>query len=299
MMSGMTAGGGSKGFGGGSGGGIGSGMGVGVGNGRNFVGKSVMGAKIFAAKIAVFMDASGSMSGYIDRVETEIRKKFPDADVFCYNGLFITAQDGMVIGGDSFRGQPVRSSGLGVRETDPKKLTGVGKNIYKKFDDNFKMGSAGAWIDVMRQQRSYDALVLFSDFQDGVTQYRINGEKAEANVQGGGYPIVYYDGTNTSIARGSDARKPTEKRWEDELVSAFAAAKSGRGPKLYLFSTEIEPQPIFARCVAASGGQSKMVEWLRSGGNPPPDADELTIGKPTVVKGPPGDLTPAGVRAQR
>jgi hypothetical protein len=42
-----------------------------------------------------------------------------------------------------------------------------------------------------------------------------------------------------------------------------------------------------------------MVEWLRSGGNPPPDADELTIGKPTVVKGPPGDLTPAGVRALR
>ena len=46
-------------------------------------------------------------------------------------------------------------------------------------------------------------------------------------------------------------------------------------------------------CVAASGGQSKMVEWLRSGGNPPPDADELTIGKPTVVSAPPGDLTPA------
>jgi len=271
MMSGMTAGGGSKGFGGGSGGGIGSGMGVGVGNGRNFVGKSVMGAKIFAAKIAVFMDASGSMSGYIDRVETEIRKKFPDADVFCYNGLFITAQDGMVIGGDSFRGQPVRSSGLGVRETDPKKLTGVGKNIYKKFDDNFKMGSAGAWIDVMRQQRSYDALVLFSDFQDGVTQYRIKGEKAEANVQGGGYPIVYYDGTNTSIARGSDARKPTEKRWEEEWLKSFADAKDGKGPRLYCFSTQVEPQQLLSRCVVASGGQIKMVEWLRTGGQPPED----------------------------
>jgi hypothetical protein len=41
---------------------IGSGMGVGVGNGRNFVGKSVMGAKIFAAKIAVFMDDAMAMS---------------------------------------------------------------------------------------------------------------------------------------------------------------------------------------------------------------------------------------------
>jgi hypothetical protein len=42
-----------------------------------------------------------------------------------------------------------------------------------------------------------------------------------------------------------------------------------------------------------------MVEWLRSGGNPPPDADELTIGKPTVVQGRSGDLTPNEVRAMR
>jgi len=290
MMSGMTAGGGSKGFGGGSGGGIGSGMGVGVGNGRNFVGKSVMGAKIFAAKIAVFMDASGSMSGYIDRVEAEIRKKFPDADVFCYNGLFITAQDGMVVGGDNFRGQPVRTSGLGVRETDQKKLTGAGKNIYKKFDDNFKMGSAGAWIDIMRQQRSYDALVLFSDFQDGVTQYRIKGEKAETNVQGGGYPIVYYDGIRPDVARGNDTRKPTEKRWEEEWLKSFSDAKDGKGPRLYCFSTQVEPQQLLSKCVVASGGQIKMVEWLRTGGQPPAD--------PTAASGAPaaaGAAPAAGV----
>ena len=271
MISGMTAGGGSKGFGGGSGGGIGSGMGVGVGNGRNFVGKSVMGAKIFAVKIAVFMDASGSMSGYLDRVEAEIRKQFPDADVYCYNGLFITVQDGMVVGGDRFKGQPVRSAGLGVRETDQKKLTGTGKNLYKKFDDNFKMGSAGAWLDIMRQQRSYDALVLFSDFQDGVTQYRIKGEKADANVQGGGFPIVYYDGINPSVARGSDARKPAEKRWEEEWLKSFADAKDGKGPRLYCFSTQVEPQQLLSKCVTASGGQIKMVTWLRTGEKPPED----------------------------
>jgi len=271
MMAGMTAGGSSKGFGGGSGGGIGSGMGVGVGNGRNFVGKSVMGAKIFAAKIAVFLDASGSMSGYIDRVETEIRKQFPDADVYCYNGLFITVQDGMVIGGEHFRGQPVRSSGLGVRETEQKKLTGTGKNLYKKFDDNFKQGSAGAWLDIMRQQRSYDALVLFSDFQDGVTQYRIKGEKADTNVQGGGYPIIYYDGVRADVARGSDARKPVERRWEEEWLKSFSDAKDGEGPRLYCFSTEQEPQQLLSKCVLASGGQIKMVTWLKTGGAPPED----------------------------
>jgi len=113
--------------------------------------------------------------------------------------------------------------------------------------------------------------VLFSDFQDGVTQYRIKGEKAEANVQGGGYPIVYYDGTNTSIARGSDARKPTEKRWEEEWLKSFADAKDGKGPRLYCFSTQVEPQQLLSRCVVASGGQIKMVEWLRTGGQPPED----------------------------
>jgi hypothetical protein len=271
MMSGMTAGGSSKGFGGGSGGGIGSGMGVGVGNGRNFVGKSVMGAKIFAVKIAVFMDASGSMSGYLDRVEAEIRKQFPDADVYCYNGLFITVQDGVVLGGEHFRGQPVRTSGVGVRETDQKKLSGTGKNLYKKFDENFKQGSAGAWIDIMRQQRNYDALVLFSDFQDGVTQFRMKGEKVDKNVQGGGFPIVYYDGIRADVARGNDSRKPAEKRWEEEWLKSFSDAKDGKGPRLYCFSTEQEPQPLLTKCVTASGGQIKMVTWLRTGGQPPED----------------------------
>ena len=272
LNSGLMGGGSSKGFGGGSGGGIGSGMGIGVGNGKNFVGRPVMGAKIFAQRIAVFMDASGSMTPYLERVEAEIRKQFPDADVYMYNGLFITAQDGLVLGGKRFKGQPVRSSGTGARETDPKKLTGSGKTILKKYDDNFKQGSAGAWIDIMKEERAYDALVLFSDFQDGVTQYRIKGEKADSNVQGGGFPIVYYDGINTSIARGADSRKPDEKRWEQEWLKAFNDARDGKGPRLYLFSTHIEPQELLSKCATGSGGQVKMVTWLRTGGQPPPEA---------------------------
>jgi hypothetical protein len=271
MISGMMAGGSSKGFGGGSGGGIGSGMGVGVGNGRNFVGRPVMGAKIFAQRIAVFMDSSGSMTPYLDRVEAEIRKQFPDADVYMYNGLFIYAQDGFVTGGKRFKGQPIRSFGTGARETDQKKLTGSGKTIFKKYDDNFKQGSAGAWIDIMKEEKGYDALVLFSDFQDGVTQYRIKGEKADANVQGGGYPIVYYDGIRTDIARGADNRKADEKRWEQEWLKAFNDARDGRGPRLYLFSTQVEPQELLTKCATGSGGQIKMVTWLRTGGQPPPD----------------------------
>ncbi len=299
MISGMMSGGSSKGFGGGSGGGIGSGMGVGVGNGKNFIGRPVMGAKIFAQRIAVFMDASGSMQGYLDRVESEIRKQFPDADVYMYNGLFITAQDGLVLGGKRFKGQPVRSSGTGARETDPKKLTGSGKTILKKYDDNFKQGSAGAWIDIMKEERAYDALVLFSDFQDGVTQYRIKGEKADSNVQGGGFPIVYYDGINTSIARGNDTRKPEEKRWEQEWLKAFNDARDGKGPRLYLFSTQIEPQELLSKCATGSGGQVKMVTWLRTGGQPPPEPVDPATAGDKAISTDPAAMQPPGAKAYK
>jgi hypothetical protein len=264
---------------------------------RNFVGKPVMGARINATKVAVFMDASRSMGRYLDRVESEIRKQFPTADVFMYAGVWTNVKDDVIIGGSRYKGTTGRTGAPPVKFTDPDKLTTNGKRIFKQYDDNFKTGCVGAWIDIMRNERAYDGLVIFSDFQDGVTQYRSpKGDKSDSYSTRDA-TIIYCDSVRSRLP--TDDRKPTEKRWEDELVSAFAAAKSGRGPRLYLFSTEIEPQPIFARCVAASGGQSKMVEWLRNGGNPPPDADDITIGKPTVVKGPPGDLTPGGVRAMR
>lgn len=287
----------SKGFGGGSGGGLGAGKGVGVGTMRSFVGKPVMGAHIVATKVAVFMDASKSMGRYLDRVESEIRKQFPTADVFMYAGIWTNVKDDVIIGGSRYRGTTGRSGAPPVKFTDPDKLTANGKRIFKQYDDNFKTGCVGAWIDIMSNERAYDGLVIFSDFQDGVTQYRSPKGDKSASYSTRDTTIIYCDSVRSRLP--TDDRKPTEKRWEDELVNAFAAAKSGRGPRLYLFSTEIEPQPIFARCVAASGGQSKMVEWLRNGGNPPTEADEITIGKPTVVKGPPGDLTPAGVRALR
>jgi hypothetical protein len=271
LLSGMLAGGASKGFGGGSGGGIGTGMGLGVGGGKNFVGRPVMGARIMAQKIAVYMDASGSMGNYLDRVEAEIRKQFPDADVFMYNGIFTFVQDGSVIGGLRFKGQPIRSSGAGIRDTDPKKLSAMGKAVLKKYDTNFMTGSVGAWIDIMRQEKGYDALVLFSDFEDGVTQWRIKGEKGATGKGGSSFPVVYYDGTRTDVGGGTDVRKPAEKTWEEEWLRSFAAGKDGHGPRLYCFSTEQEPQPLISKCVVASGGQIKMVKWLRDGGEPPPE----------------------------
>jgi len=271
MTSGMIAGGASKGFGGGSGGGIGSGKGIGVGNGRNFVGRPVMGAKIYASRIAVYLDASVSMRGYLQRVEDEIRKQFPEADIYRYNGAWTVVEDGDVVGGRRSKGK----EGVGPPQdpssfsTDVKTLTADGKNIYRRYDDNFRRGSVGAWIDVMCKEK-YDALVIFSDFQDGVDQYR-KGE------------MIYADGVRQQV----NTRKKADERWEGEWLAVFGRGRDGGGPKLYCFSTEIEPQPLLSQCIKVSGGETKMVTWLRTGGQapaPPPDPnDPQGQGGQTVV----------------
>ena len=191
MVSGAMAGGSSKGFGGGSGGGIGTGRGMGSGGGKNFVSKPVMGANIFSQRLAVYFDASASMLPYLERVEVQIREQFPDADVFLSNGVFIDVHDNEIVGGDKFKGTPFlnRATGNGSKKnakgelvetvTNVNKLTPQGRSIYKKYADNFKKGSVGGWLDILKDDRTYDALIIFSDFQDGVRQIRT---KAIGNV---------------------------------------------------------------------------------------------------------------------
>ena len=213
MISGAMAGGSSKGFGGGSGGGIGTGRGMGSGGGKNFVAKPVMGANIFSQRLAVYFDASASMLPYLERVEAEIRDKFPDADVYLSNGVFIDVHDNEIVGGDKFKGTPYlnRATGGGSKknakgelvptETNVNKLTTQGRAIYKKYADNFKKGSVGGWIDILKDDRTYDALIVFSDFQDGVRQIRT---KAIGNVAAykpdkgmrADPPVVFSDRTN-------------------------------------------------------------------------------------------------------
>ena len=254
LLTGMTAGGSSKGFGGGSGGGIGSGQGVGVGNARNFVGKPVMGARIVATKIAVYLDASGSMQPYLARVEAEIRRQFPEADIFRYNGAFTFVDaEGVVGGRKTMRGNDTAPQDPNAFTTDPKTLTTDGRNLFRKYDDNFRRGSAGAWLDVMMRERSYDALVVFSDFQDGVIQRNKDGE------------VIYKDGIRDPV----NNRSKNEQRWELDWTNTFAKAKDGQGPRLYCFTTQVQPQKLIATCVDLSGGEIKDVSWLRTGGQPP------------------------------
>jgi hypothetical protein len=279
LLTGMTAGAASKGFGGGSGGGIGSGQGVGVGNARNFVGKPVMGARIVATRIAVYLDASGSMRGYLPRVEEEIRRQFPEADIFRYNGAWVNVIDGEVVGGRQNRpnnrsfSPPQDPSSF---STDPKTLTTDGRQVYRRWDENFRAGSVGAWLDVMMREKSYDALVVFSDFQDGITQRDKAGE------------VIFQERMDRTGSSGRNVvsannRRRNDERWEQDWINVFTRAQSGQGPRLYCFTTQVEPQKLLATCVEVSGGDIKNVSWLRDPNARPPAATDPSAPPATAV----------------
>ncbi|MDR1817069.1 MAG: hypothetical protein LBR07_02600 [Puniceicoccales bacterium] len=177
----------SKGSGGGLGGGSGGGIGLGIGNKRNFVSKFVFGRKVSAKKIAVYVDASGSMEPHLKRVREEVTKHFPDADIFECFGVGITVTGGKVAMGRAFSqknwhdyakakfadkfmvyqyfyNEPWR---LRVRAA----LSAQGQEIYDRHWPQFHLGQVGAWLDIMLFEK-YDALIVFADFEDGVGQTR-------------------------------------------------------------------------------------------------------------------------------
>ncbi len=244
---------GSSGFCGGAGGGIGSGKGIGVGNGRNLVSKfepkKVMGATIYAEKIAVYLDNSPSMEPFLPRVREEIYDKYPDADFFEFNAILTTIVDGEVLGGRSGKVEkhPKGKSymGIGKGSTDHKKLSRQGAAILQKFSQNFEAGSVGAWLDVMIQEK-YDALVVFSDFQDGIRQYNKNKELIFADS-------MYYPTTK-------DGRKDRDMKWFKRWLSKL----KNKSPKIYLFTIEKEPQKFLAEIVKVSEGEIANVQYLRT-----------------------------------
>jgi hypothetical protein len=258
----------SKGFGGGAGGGIGGAAGIGKG-GKNFTGRSVMGVKISGAHIAVYFDNSPSMEPYLSGVEKQIKEQFPTADVFRYFGIFNLNQDGEVVGGKPNLKYTVetveqiaanRNGGRRAAANDPGKLSPAGRNLLSAKDAQFRVGGVGAWIDVMLQQKQYDAIVIFSDFEDGILQYRTKDLPI---------PRLVFD---ADLIPRSDDRTDAEKAWEERWVKTFALATDHKAPRLYIYSTSKEPQELYKRCVAASGGEYKLVELPRGGMFPSPAA---------------------------
>ena len=256
----------SKGFGGGAGGGVGGAVGIGKG-GKNFTGRSVMGMKIMGGSIAVYFDNSPSMEPYLSGVEKQIKEQFPNADVFRYFGVFNLNQDGEVVGGKPNQKYVIetveqiaanRNGGRKPMANDPNKLGPAGRNMLGNKDAQFRVGGVGAWIDVMIAQRQYDAIVIFSDFEDGIMQFRTKGETS---------PRLVFD---ADLIPRSDSRTDEEKAWEERWVKTFALAVDRKAPRLYLYSTSKEPQELYRRCVAASGGEFKMVDLPRGGMFPSP-----------------------------
>ena len=248
---GLSGGMGKGGFGRGLGSLGGNGPGAGLGSRAGFVGRPVMGAMIRAKRVAVYLDCSGSMRSYLPRVEAEIRKEFPDADVFRFDGARVVGLDDMVVFGRRFRGDPPRLR-EGPTQTVVETLTPNGRAVQSKVRTACEKGSLGAWLDRLLAE-PYDALVVFSDFQDGVRLYE--AKKGEPK-------LIYSD---SSYHKVGGARKG-DVRWQREWLEIFAKAPLGGGPRLYLFTVQQEPQAFLKACVAASGGAATSVSWLRKGG---------------------------------
>lgn len=246
-LAGQTGLGGGRGFGGGTG----AGLGVGQGLAAGFVGKPVLGATIRALKVAVYLDCSGSMKPYLERVDAEIRKQFPDADVFRFDGARVVALEDAIVHGRHFRGEPPRLR-EGPTETVVATLTSAGQRLQAKIRVACEQGSLGAWLDWLLAE-PYDALVVFSDFQDGVRIY-------EEGAKGAPH-LIYSDSAYHRV----NQRKAPSYRWERAWLEAFGRADRHQGPRLYLYSIQTTPQAFLLRCVEASGGAAVDVGWLRSG----------------------------------
>jgi len=252
-LAGASAGPGGAGLAGGRGFGVGAGQGAGTAAGlaAGFVGKPVLGATIRARKVAVYLDCSGSMKPYLERVDAEIRKQFPDADVFRFDGARVVALGDDIVHGRHFRGEPPRLR-EGPTETVVASLTEAGRRLQVKIREACEKGSLGAWVDRLLAE-PYDALVVFSDFQDGVRIYE-EGPK--------GVPHLIY---SDSAYHRVNQRKDPSYRWERTWLEAFGRAERQQGPRLYLYSIQTPPQAFLLKCAQASGGAAVDVGWLRSG----------------------------------
>ena len=278
FASGLTSGGMSSGSGGGSGGGRGTGIGIGVGNGKNFVGR-FLGSKITAKHVAVYMDASGSMSAFLGRVESEAKTYFPEADVFRYNGIYVIAEDGNIVWGSSGKKAYKHRAPSDGAVNDPKNFSDVGKKFLSKADEDMKKGSVGAWFDHVITEK-YDAVIIFSDFQDGFVQYNKAGN------------IVFKQKPDES----NDARASNEKVWENRWMRILAKAKDGGAPRVYCYSIDAEPQDVWKRCADVSGGGVSMVKWMRSKNGKPPEGEGLDAAVRQVDKSKGRTDTPAKPR---
>ena len=226
-------------------------------------GGGTVGGDEVAPRIAVYLDCSSSMVPYLDAVEAEVRKQFPNADVFKVPAIKVWV-DGAVIRGGATSVLPHKPAASGPTVClDTSRLSLTGKAILARYAGNFEKGSVGAWIDILRTEKRYDALVIFSDFNDQVLQVRLSKPPVQTYVDEAGQRHL----PETQL---SDDRTVTEKAWEDTWVGSFDLANAGKAPVLYLFSTHNPASRILQKSADVSGGKFKLIDWLRPDGPPKP-----------------------------
>jgi len=237
--------------------GLGSGHGISFGGGmsdsKTLVAKFVMGASIRAQKIAVYLDCSGSMRPYLTQVTKEIKNQFPDADIFRFDGARVVSLENNIVYGKTFHGDAPRLTEAPT-QTIESELTSEGRQLLSRIRTACEKGSLGAWIDRLLSE-DYDALVVFSDFQDGVRIYEENSKGVSA--------LIYSDSNYHKVGTAMPV-----KSWQTRWIETFKKGNTGQGPKLYLFSIQQPPQGLLKACADASGGNSVSVSWLKSGQRP-------------------------------
>ena len=137
-------------------------------------------------------------------------------------------------------------------ETNPAKLTSQGRAILKKYGNNFKTGSVGGWVDILKDERAYDALVIFSDFQDGIRQIRSKGYKPDKGMRPDP-PVVFSDRNDqgagfarsvTLIANGgASGQSVVQCKDTTGLITGMIAI--GQGIPVGATVTEIKPNVSF------------------------------------------------------
>ena len=216
-----------------------------------------------APRIAVYLDCSSSMVPYLDAVEAEVRTQFPDADVFKIPAIKVWV-DGAVVRGGATSVIPHKPAPSGPTVSlDTSRLSATGKEILARYAGNFEVGSVGAWVDILRTEKRYDALVIFSDFNDQVLQVRLGRPPLRTYVDDAGQRLL-------PEAEIKDDRTVAEKAWEDAWVGSFDLANAGKAPVLYLFSTRNPASRILQKSADVSGGKFKLIDWLRPDGPPKP-----------------------------
>ena len=221
------------------------------------------GGEDVAPRIAVYLDCSSSMVPYLEAVEAEVRKQFPDADVFKVPAIKVWV-DGAIVRGGATSVLPHKPAASGPTVSlDTSRLSPTGKAILARYAGNFEVGSVGAWVDILRTEKRYDALVIFSDFNDQVLQARAGNPSAQTYVDDAGQ-------RHLPEAEITDDRTVLEKKWEDLWVGSFDLANAGKAPALYLFSTRNPASRILQKSAEVSGGKFTLIDWLRPDGPPKP-----------------------------